>query len=129
MEYGKAIYSILSGDNNVTNEVGNRIFPVRAAQGASYPYIVYRFISDTPSNFKQGKADFDQASLQVSVYSKEYPKVCSISESIRDALERKSGTFNGVDVSDISFDDLQDLFDEDQKIHMISNDFTIFINR
>ena len=61
MRAGAIIYPILSSFSNLTSLVAaSNIFAVRASQGTNAPYIVYREISNTPTNTKgtgDGTAD------------------------------------------------------------------------
>lgn len=129
MNYGKAIYNILSNDSDVNSAVNGRIYPVRGTQGVSFPYIVYSLVSSPPVNVKQAKAPVDQPTYQISVFGKTKTEVADISDKVRSAMERTSGTFKGIDVADISYDGTQDLYDEDQDVHLMTVDFVLFIQR
>lgn len=129
MNYGKIIYDILSNDSDVTNKVGSRIYPDRASQGASYPYIVYSDVANPATNVKEGKAPVDQPTFQVSVFAKNKNEAADTSEKVRSALERTSGDYQGYTVADIAYDDYQSLYDEDQNVHHIASDFELFIQR
>lgn len=103
MKVGLAIYYLLSNDIGVTSVVGTRIFPETAPQGQVTPYIVYSVISNTPSDVKESGETVDIA--QVEIYSVEttYAKAVALGRNIRDALDRKIGTFNGVKLQTTSY--------------------------
>ena len=42
LQVGKAIYNLLSNDANVTGRVQNKIYPLIADTGTTFPFIVYR---------------------------------------------------------------------------------------
>jgi len=127
MDGAKVIYNILSNDSKVTNAVGSKIYPTKAKQGVSYPYIVYKPVSNAPMQAKGVTAPVDMPSVQIDVFDRDFNNAVSIAGDIRSALENKSGTYNGVEVGDIFFDNRVALFNEDQDIHQIASDFTIFI--
>lgn len=129
MKYGKAIYSILSNHNSVTNIVSNRVYPVRAYNDAPFPYVVYTLISNDPVNEKHRVSTADIVSFQVSCFANNHEQAADLSEAVREALEKQSGTFNGIEVEDIAVISTNTGFDEDQDVHHIPLDFELFINR
>lgn len=129
MNYGKAIFNILSNDSNVTNIVSGRIYPTRAFNNAALPYVVYSQISNEPQNEKGRAATVDIATYQVSCFAKDYSQAVDLADAVRKALEKQSGTFNGVDVEDIVVEGSNEVFDEDQGVHHIPIDFGLFIKR
>ena len=47
LQVGKAIYNLLSNDANVTGRVQNKIYPLIADTGTTFPFIVYRSITSS----------------------------------------------------------------------------------
>ena len=112
MEIGKAIYNILSGTLAISNKVGTKIFPNVATQSESFPFIIYDVQSDSPEDTKDGVANLDITNMMVSAYSDTYSNATEIGSSIRDALDRYSGTVNGVVINTIVFEGYNDAFDD-----------------
>ena len=50
LQVGKAIYNLLSNDANVTGRVQNKIYPLIADTGTTFPFIVYRRTGIEPSD-------------------------------------------------------------------------------
>ena len=98
MKIGKAIYNILVGTALIEARVDTRIFPMIAPQTSAFPFIVYDVNSVDPSDTKDGASDLDTISTMVSVYSKTYAEASILASLVRNALDRKSGTFNGIEV-------------------------------
>lgn len=128
MKYGQAIYNILSNDTAVNSAVSGRIYPDRAEEDASFPYLVYNMIGDTPLNQKSGGAAVDLVSFQITALAKNFDDTEDITDKVRSALESQTGSFAGHDVAGITFDSAQNLFDEDAYVHLGTTDFTLFIN-
>jgi len=112
MESGLAIYNILANDTPVSAIVGTRIFPNVAKQTTSFPFIIYDVQSENPTDYKQGVSSLDTDNVMVSCYCKTYSQASDLAKKIRTALDRVSGTYNGVVIQSIKYDGYNDLFTE-----------------
>ena len=114
MKIGLAIYDILynSGSGDVFDLVGSRIYPNVAAQKSSFPFIVYQTTGVEPNDTKDGVSTVDGNSFMVLCYSETYTQVADLAQKARIALDRKSGTYNTVEVQTIQFTG----YDEDFEI-------------
>ena len=64
----------------------------------------------------------------VSVYSKTYAEASILASLVRNALDRKSGTFNGIEVGSIQFRSYNDIFEsssDSDGIFRIALDFGV----
>jgi hypothetical protein len=149
MRAGAIIYPILSSFSNLTSLVAaSNIFAVRASQGTNAPYIVYREISNTPTNTKgtgDGTADpkinqrsiLDVSTIQISIFANTYLELDNIAVAVRQALDREWGSVPSPYNTDISldsciFDSMVDDYDDDfgdHGIYIKHMDFTLRINR
>jgi hypothetical protein len=129
MNYGKAVFSILSSITAVTNEVGNRIAPVRSFNDDQYPYLVYSITSNDPQPVKSKQTPVDIPTIQIDVFATSHEKAASISEDIRNGLDKFSGTVQGIEIADVVFEDSNTLFVDDQSVYQIANDYSFFIQR
>ena len=111
MLIGKAIYNILANDSDVSALVSTRIFPNVAAQKTAFPFIVYQTTGVDPNDTKDGVSTLDGNSLMVLCYSETYTEVADLAQLARIALDRKSGTYNGVEVQTIQFTGYDEDFD------------------
>ncbi len=128
MKIGKAIYNILVGTALIEARVDTRIFPMIAPQTSAFPFIVYDVNSVDPSDTKDGASDLDTISTMVSVYSKTYAEASILASLVRNALDRKSGTFNGIEVGSIQFRSYNDIFEsssDSDGIFRIALDFGV----
>lgn len=129
MQAGKAIYYILANDDNVSNVVSTRIYPEVVAQDAVTPFIFFQVTGVTPDSYKDGGAQIDEVRVEVSGVSTSYDEVCDLSDKIRGALDRISGTFNEVSVESVEFNDVTiDTLDKPRR-YVVTLDFTARIIR
>jgi hypothetical protein len=103
MKVGLAIYNILQNDAGVTAIVGTRIFPETAPQGQATPYIVYSVLSNTPSDVKEDSRTIDVADIEIYSVETTYSNAVTLGGAIRDALDRKVGTFNTVQLQTTNY--------------------------
>tara|TARA_R110000751_G_scaffold46775_2_gene104963 strand:- start:4134 stop:4535 length:402 start_codon:yes stop_codon:yes gene_type:complete len=130
MESGLAIYNILANNSPVSAIVGTRIFPNVAKQTTSFPFIIYDVQSENPTDYKQGVSSLDTDNVMVSCYCKTYSEASDLAKKIRTALDRVSGTYNGVVIQSIKYDGYNDLFTEssaDQGIYRKALQFNLRI--
>ena len=138
MEVGKVIYNILSNDSNVAPLVttsGNlRIFPSRYnfPTDVKLPYITYQMFGDEPNNTKNGVSTYDYVRVQISIYHNKYADMITLAGHIRTALDYVSGTYSGVVVDKIFYQDQNELYDDSAGsigLYGIAQDYRFNINR
>ena len=138
MEIGKVIYNILSNDSNVAplvNTDGNlRIFPSRYnfPTDVKLPYITYQMFADEPNNTKNGVSEYDYVRVQISFYHNNYADLVTLAGHIRTALDYVSGTYSGVVVDKIFYQDQNELYDDSAGsigLYGIAQDYRFNINR
>ena len=100
---GKALYSKLSSTTAVTALVSTRIFPESATQDATYPFIVYSVTDTEPTDIKDGVSPLDVVSVALMIYAESYAVAIDIAEKVRTALDRMTGTYDGVNVQSCKF--------------------------
>jgi hypothetical protein len=138
MEIGKVIYNILSNDSNVAPLVttsGNlRIFPSRYnfPTDVKLPYITYQMFGDEPNNTKNGVSTYDYVRVQISIYHNSYADMVTLAGHVRTALDYVSGTYSGVVVDKIFYQDQNELYDDSAGsigLYGIAQDYRFNINR
>lgn len=135
MNIGKAIYSILSNDSSVSSTVGTRIFPSRYIdESGKYqlPFISYQVVSVEPNNTKNGVSTYDYTTAQINIVGNSYNDVITLAQNVRTALDYTSGTYEGVVVDKIFFENSVEVFDENAGsvgLYQISQDYRFNINR
>jgi len=129
MTEGKAIYSILTSDSDVSAIVGTRVYPQIAAQGAAFPFVVYVLQDTSPSDTKSGVSTLDEVRYDIVVASETYAEASDLTEKIRTALDRYSGTVAGVVIDSIQFTDLDVNNDPGTETYLTSSEYIIRVKR
>ena len=88
MEIGKGIYYILANNTEVSDLVGNRIFPQVAPISTIFPFIIYDIYNDDPTLDKDGPSTLDKYDIRITGYAETYTKVTRVGTAIRRALDR-----------------------------------------
>ena len=101
---GKALYGKLNATAAVTALVSTRIFPDMATQDATYPFIVYSNDATQPTDVKDSASPLDVVTMSVMIYSNSYSQAQDIAAAVRTALDRMTGTVQGVNVQSCRFE-------------------------
>lgn len=80
------LYDKITSDEDLTSILGDRIFPLVAEEGTEYPYLIMKIESILPAYSKDGRI-YDNLTVSISVYSKDYKTVFNTQESVRNLLE------------------------------------------
>jgi hypothetical protein len=129
MTVGKAIFYLLDNSTDLTAIVGTRIYPEVAQQDAPLPYVVYNISNNEPSDTKFEPSKLDTANIEVNCYSTSYTQVIDMAVAVRAALDRVTGTYNGVNVQSIAYMNEVIDFDEGQRAYNVSSDYDVRISR
>jgi len=129
MTVGKAIFYLLDNSTDLTAIVGTRIYPEVAQQDAPLPYVVYNISNNEPSDTKREPSKLDTANIEVNCYSTSYTEVIDMAVAVRAALDRVTGTYNGVNVQSIAYMNEVIDFDEGQRAYNVSSDYDVRISR
>lgn len=129
MNEGKAIYTILTEDAGVSAIVGNKVYPQIAAQGAAFPFVVYVLQDNSPSDTKSGVSTLDEIRYDIVAAAETYASLSSLTERIRLALDRYTGTVNGIVIDSIQFIDLDVDNDPATETYVSSSEYILRIKR
>lgn len=117
---GKELTSILLNDDTVSADVGNKVFPLVANAGTTFPFIVYRRSSYRPNNNKDYEDEI--VSVELAILSEKYENSVNIANHVADALNGKqTDLIETIKITNI-FEDYQ----EDTYIQKLNID--IYIN-
>jgi hypothetical protein len=100
---GKAIYSLLSNDTDVSALVGTRIYSSLAIEDVTYPYIVYEMTSRDFNDTKDGKSCLDVLEYDIEIYSEKLSELNDLGVKVRNVLDRHSGTTEGLEIQSVKF--------------------------
>ena len=123
MNVGDAIFNILDNDAAVSAIVGSRIFPNQIPQGEEFPVITYQYVSNQPTHIKNTVSKLDSIMLDVDLWSggtgDTYRDLVALAGAVRDALDRFSGTKEGVIIDSIQFlDQIEEPGNNAQEYHI-----------
>tara|TARA_R110002074_G_scaffold394741_1_gene582322 strand:- start:520 stop:927 length:408 start_codon:yes stop_codon:yes gene_type:complete len=105
----KAIYKILS---NVVQLGGVPVYFGTIPQVPNLEkYIVFYRNGTTPYDSKSGRSTLDAADIQCNVFAQDADTCADISEYVRGALDRVSGTFDLIVVQSIQFNNQVTMFE------------------
>jgi hypothetical protein len=127
---GNIIYSLLTANSGVTNLVGTKIRPMKAAQSDSYPYVIYESISTPSLQTKDGNSNWYKMRFQLSMLATSLSSVQSIATAVRNALDGQNGTIATYTVQVITFEDERDIFNDNSAVdgvYMLQQDYFITI--
>lgn len=116
---GKELTSILLNNEDVTNVLNNKIFPLVANAGTTFPFVVYR-----RSGYRtDGNKDYadEIVSVELAILSQKYEESVNVADIVADALNRKETNI----IDDIRIVNIYEDFSEDTYIQKISIDIYI----
>ena len=129
MNAGIAAYVILTQNTDVTDIVGVNIFPEVAEQETATPFIVYQLQSVAPEDTHDGPSKLDEVRFEFLCYADSYALAADLGDKVRGALDRVSGTYNGVNVESVQFNDVDiDTIDAPRRFAQVLT-FTFRIKR
>lgn len=120
IQIGKAVYQILSNDTKVKEMVGNKIYPLIANQGTTYPFIIYKRTGIEPVTSKDRFICSEVTSVDVIIASDRYDESIEVAELVKDALSGKSGIYSGIKVIDINMISADEDYIEDTFIQNLT---------
>ena len=88
--------------------------------------------ADEPNNTKNGVSTYDYVRVQISIYHNSYADMITLAGHIRTALDYVSGTYSGVVVDKIFYQDQNELYDDSAGsigLYGIAQDYRFNINR
>ena len=129
MNIGKAIYGILSGTTAVTDLVSTKIFPEIAEQETAAPFVIYQVQSVQPEDTHDGPSKLDEVRVEVLCYDDAYNGAADLASAVRGALDRVKGTYNGVNVESVQFNDVDFEIEYDPRRYSQVLTFTFRIKR
>lgn len=116
---GQAIYDILKTNITVHSYVQDKIFPIFAPDSTLNPFIVYTRKSTDVFYTKDGHT-YDDCQLSVYIISSNYTECVNIAESVRTSLERKTGTYQGVNLISVEVGSIEEDFNVDGYVTTIN---------
>lgn len=120
LQIGKAIYQLLSENTAVTDRVQNKIYPLIADTGTTFPFIIYKRTSVIPSDSKDRFIYNEDTYVDVVIASDKYNESIEIADLVKAALQGKKGNYSNIEVYDIRMTDADEDYIEDTFIQNLT---------
>jgi hypothetical protein len=124
IQIGKAIYNILTGNTEVFNYVGDKVFPLAVpldTEGKyNSPVLTYERTSNL--DYVKGQAARSTSSIDITIYSYDYRETIYVSTAVFDALNLFQGVVNGITIYDLRLTGISETFDGDSFIQVLTFD-------
>ena len=125
--YGRASEVFEVTNITVQEMILTKIFPELAPPDIDAPYIVYSVVSNSPSETKNANGDIDTANIEVYGFQDTYNKAVDLGVSVRAALDRKTGTYNTIQIQSTNYVNEQMDVNEARKLWAAIQDYSIRI--
>lgn len=125
MEIGKIVFQKLFDSYDITQIVGDKIYPGAMAEERVFPAIVYSTQANPVAT--KDSANIDQPRVQVDIYSNSYEEAQRLSGLCKTALEVYNYTMHGITVHWAKLNSAPDSFDVDLKLHHVQQDYNFTI--
>lgn len=119
LQVGKAIYTLLSSNQQLVSMVDGNIFPLIAEINTTFPFIVYKRESVTPQYSKDYWTS-DEVMINVMVASNDYVESIDIADLVRQSLDSKQGEYSGIKIRDIRLTQADEDFIDDTYIQYLT---------
>lgn len=112
LSVGKAIKTILEGIE--------KVYPLVADEGTTYPFVVYRRSGLAPASTKDRYSYKESASVEIIIASNSYPDSINLAEQVKAKMQNTRGTYSGLNIGEISLTDADEDFIEDAFIQKLN---------
>lgn len=124
MAIEQELYNYLSGYSALTALVNDRIYPVKAPQGAETPYCLYAKAEDMRQYSHNGFSGLSKVVLVLSGLSSTYNSAIQVAQQLVDAME--GWPDEASDVSAAMKQKEEDLYDEDAGLYRVQVEYLIW---
>ena len=107
------IFSTLSADAGLSALVGNRIYPLVAADATEPPYIIFSRVATVPAESHEAPSGLDVTTVQFSCFAKKFSTASAIADALRAALEQATPPDGG----SIHFTASRDFFEQETRLY------------
>jgi uncharacterized protein DUF3168 len=111
----------------LTAIVGDRIYPKRAPQGVTQPFVIYQRVGGPVDGISMGNAKaWDKPRIQVSCFATGYTATARLAQVVRAALRTMVDPASDPPIDNIEIESQgPELYEEDTKLHHHPVDATV----
>jgi hypothetical protein len=117
---GKAIYTILAGNAEISAIVADKIYPLVIPEDTLLPCICYERNSDV--EYTRDGAGISSSSIDITVLSEKYDECIDITTAVFNALNMYSGTIEGHQIFNCRLSAVAETYAEDSYIQKLTFD-------
>lgn len=121
----QAVVARLAASTAVTGRAGTRIYPVELPQDPKLPAVTYDLISSTRESVMSQDYGTVHARIQVTAWANTYSAASGLSEGVRAAVQRWTGTSTGVTIHDFFIENEFSFRDSDTGTHAHTLDLMV----
>lgn len=124
---GKIIYNTLIQNTQLQGKVDKKIYPLVADKGTTFPFIVYRRESITPSSNKDSIIYDENAVVNILIASDSYSESVEIASLVADSLSSAmiGKQISGITIEDIRLENTQEDFSDDTFLQILTYNIKI----
>jgi len=102
------------------------IFAILAPQKSPRPYLTFKVLDENPTNVMGKETAPTDCLFSVSIFAETVLEIVAVTNDIRSAFNRFSGTADSVVVQDVFYEGRNDFFDEADRDYQRVIDFRMF---
>lgn len=115
----------LSARKDLTDIVGDRLFPVAVKENVELPFVVYERESVVPNGTKDG-TDGDTVTENVFVFAETYKQSVEIAELVRGTLDGSTGSYSGFEIDECVFTDAAETYEDGVYVQQLVFNLTTY---
>lgn len=120
LQIGRVVRKLLLRHQPLADVVGNKVFPLVAEKGTTFPFIVYRRENATPSTNKDRLIYDIDSTVSIIVASDNYTNSIDIAECVIDALYIEKGYIEAMEILDIELINAEERYQEETFIQQLT---------
>ena len=122
---GKVIYNKLATNSDITDIVGNKIFPLIAEQTTNYPFIVYYRTNIISLISNKDGFNEDSVNFTVSCVSADYSESIDLANNVRKSLEKRKIDTNDMILNNVHLIGIDESFEDNAYVQRLNFECTI----
>lgn len=120
LQIGRVIRKILLANSPLKEKVGSKIFPLVADKGTTFPFIVYRRESATPSTNKDRLIYDIDSTVSIIIATDNYTQSIEIAENVIAALNIGGGVIDELEILELELINTDERYQEETFIQQLT---------
>lgn len=116
---GSVLNALITNNEEIKKHIDNRCYPLVAAEGTQYPFIVYHRLNSFSNGCKDGYYE-DSVDFSITILATTYSQSITIAQLVRGILERQKIHTELLDMYDTHVTGISEEFSSDTYIQIIN---------